>query len=180
MEGLKCWRESWRRLCDSGRTSFPRRKKGCGERARKRSECVCVCERGMSRRRVEGRENVRASGCACNLFFYQSVQATAPTMHQLTCRPEAHKMAVSCLSFDLSFVCVLESFRRGNHRKHLCEQATVKVMLAVSFRMKFFVCELHPTVTHILLLKPLSVPSICHCIYGQWITLERGKRVRSR
>ena len=86
----------------------------------------CVCVRGMPERKLEGGENVSASGCACSVFFYQSIQDIAPAIHQLTCRPNANKMAVTCpaaISFDLFFG--KKKIRRRTTSVTMCGQATV-------------------------------------------------------
>ena len=63
-------------------------------RERERGGGRSACVRGISGRRVE--KNIRAGRCAYNVFFYFSIRDMAPTIHQLTCRPKVHTMAVSC------------------------------------------------------------------------------------
>ena len=62
---------------------------------------------------MEGGENARAKRRACDVFFYQSVHDTTPTIHQMMCRPKAHNLAVSCpaaIYVDLSFVSLKKKF----------------------------------------------------------------------
>ena len=71
-----------------------------------------------------------------HVFLHQSIHDTLPTIHQIMCRPKAHKMAVSCpaaIYVDISF-CFSKRIRR---RKHQCEHATaIRVTHAHTHRQK--------------------------------------------
>ena len=67
---------------------------------------------------------MRASNVRATFSFTNRFEKWRPPIHQLTCRPKAHKIAVSCLSCEF-FIDSKKEIRRRKFRKHLCEHDSV-------------------------------------------------------
>ena len=83
--------------------------------------------RGISGRRVEGGEDVRASRCACNVLFLL-INPRYDARDSSTDVPSKSAQIGSVLSYTISFEVSVDERKkvwRRKNRHHLCEQATV-------------------------------------------------------